>query len=618
MKFGNIWFSKDIDKTLASLGLIFALPLIVFLFIYAPRIVFILPVFFSIFSFLTWFLIRNDAKLNFAHPYPKSFYLIVTSIFFILFLASILSLHFRSNLYVVPLLFFIIVSFNIAILFHTIIFSNRIYNFLVIFQIILVGISLVCAQILIYPSLVGVDPWVHEYLSLNIINNHFILGDYPYSRIPLFHLFIVSTSLISGLDYKFASLCSASLSQIICNVMFVFLLGKFLFNSSKVGLLSSLMLIIANVHIFMSYWTIPNSLAAVFILPIFYLSLKMRNNKPIISSMLCILFMVCIILTHSVTSICMAMILFIFYFGVLIYNKLYLTEFDFSFNYAMLFSVFMFGWWSFASGHIATLANLIKWGFSIDFFIHAPTEVIVKVQNLPVFEQLFNNIGMFLFFSLSFIGCLYMISTKYGNYATFSLAIVGLSPLAISFFSIITDHSVIAGRWWYFAQILLAIPVAVAISLLYNITSTNCSKRYLLIGFVILLSFCLIFSNTANISNNKFSPNTQVRAAFTASELQAINTTSDIWDQTIKADYYYSKCMSYSKYNIQNFDNELYYNNISSLQGELVLIRKEILENPFTLFGYVYKLDYNIIHKYNDLQFSKIYDCGSVYGFLKF
>jgi len=318
---------------------------------------------------------------------------------------------------------------------------------------------------------------------------------------------------------------SVSIGQIICNAIFVFLIADNLFKNHRVGLLASLFVIIANQHIFMSYWSIPNGFGVVFIPIVLYLILTTvrtghEENDKVFKTIIMLLLMVAIVLTHTVAAVGMAVILFIAWMAMKFYrNPRTKSGNNFALSIPIGFTVIMFAWWAYASGHIQTLSLLVEWGFSADFFGSTPAEAVSYSISIPLSEQLFNNLGMFLFFTLSFIGIFYMISRR-GNSSTFTMAWVMITPLAIGFFSLITGHGVIEGRWWYLAQILLSVPLAIAIHLCGTWKSNKPVRvPALTCILVVVLSFLLIMSPTANIDNHIFSPNTTNTKAYTYSEL---------------------------------------------------------------------------------------------------
>jgi hypothetical protein len=487
----------------------------------------------------------------------------------------------------------------------------------------LIGISLEFSQLLIFPSIVGIDPWSHQIFTLDTLNIGHIPEGYGYSKLPFMNLLIGSTSLITGSNYKTATMLSISISQVLCDVLFTFLLGSFLF-SKKVGLLGGLLLGVANWHVNMGYWAIPNTMAAVFIPIIIYLLLKIRRKKQNIDISLAMLLMGGLILTHTVTAVCMSLLLLAFWAGSKVYNYMYREwKTIVTLSIPVLFMVCMFSWWTYASGDVRTLGELIKWGFSLDFFSRLmPKQVTQYALTVPFSEQLFNNLGLFLFFVISFIGCLYIISKGSRNSYSFVITLGGAIILAISAFGQITGRGIIVERWFYFSQILLALPLAVAFFLFCCIVKNKIGKVLLLAILTFSLSFFMIMSPVANLDNPTFSPNTQVRFAFTKSELQAAERASNMWNGKIGVDSYYSQLWLPSflgeridRQSAEEIDIQLYNRNYTDCQDLFILIREEIVNHPF-MIDYLYKLDYDPRDVLTTQTFSKVYDCGSVSGFV--
>ena len=608
---------RDLDKTLAVVGVIFSIILIIYLGREIGRVIYLLTGVLALISCLLWLAIRKSHSFEFHLPESRTLTIICAICFFGLYTLSVLSVYLRPELYERPFLYFILTALMAGIIACEVIASGRRHAALILVQILLLGVSIAWSQLLIFPSLLGVDPWYHSALTNRIIDEGFIPEGYSYTKLPLFHLMIAATSLVAGLPYKFAAMASVSLGQIICNAVFVFLIANYLFKNHQIGLLAALMVIIANHHIYMSYWSIPNAFAAVFIPTALYLLFfKLRNRSRLPSAFLCMVVLATIVLTHTVTAMCMAILLFVAW-GALVIYWAYHPRAD---NHVSLiapigFTIAMFAWWTYASGSVGTLADLINWGFSVDYFTSNPEEIRGYATAIPPGEQLFNNLGMFLFFAFSFIGIFYMISRRGGS-SSFAMAWVGITPLAIGFFSLITGHSVIEHRWWYFAQILMSIPLAVAI---YTVGTWKTRNLKLLcccvFGLVALLSFLMIMSPVANIDNAMFSPNTNWRATPIASELQA-QTILDHYDGISKSDIYYASRLSYFGYSTEPFCKEIADRDLASLAGDLVLVRDAVITGPFMFFSGIYKLDYNLSDLIDATDFRRIYDSGSVCAYL--
>lgn len=615
MKKENSLF-EELDKIIAYFGIMFSVILIIYINVHIGKIIYVMAGVFGLFSLIVWLLIRKSSSLNFIQIESYSLYLLLISLFFIFFTLSVLAIYFRPSLYERPLIYFIFTCLMVGIV-GLELFIKDIKISLSLFQIILIGISVSWSQSLIFPSLLGIDPWWHRMFTLKIMNLHHIPSGYEYSSLPMFQLFVGLTSLMTRLNYKFSTILSVSFLQILLTIIFVYLLCIFLFHNSRVSLFASLSLTIANHQIYMSYWSIPNAFGILYILSTLYLLLKLKNDSNSISRILSIFLTVPLILTNTIASAFEAIVLFVYWFGYNIYSLLYSKKKSpISLTYSVLFTTSMFAWWTYVSGHIITLAEFLKLGFSTETFNLTPHTLLSGYFHIvPDSEQIFNNGGMFLFFTFSFIGCLYMMSKTYGNRDTFNFAIVGLTPLFLGFFSIITDHGIIEHRWLYFAEIFLSIPFAVSIFIITNSFQHNFLKPFILFFSVTFLSFLLIINPVANIDNHLFSPHSSMTQSLETSELQAVKTTSTIWNGIIKTDDYYAESQPFN-YDWQPFSNELYQNNNYELQQDFVLVRKVIIGKPFKLFSSIAEWNYNITSLLNKLYFSKIYDCGSVKGYL--
>lgn len=609
----------EVDKIFAIIAIIFSIVVIGF---FIDKVIYAFTGFLILIFCTIWLLIRNKATLGLDLPLLNLINIKLSSLFFVIFTLSVLSLYLRPMLYERPLIYYMLVSIMVGIVALEIIYSQKKTCYSILFQIIVIGISIAWSQLLIFPSLLGVDPWYHQALTLEIISSDFIPIGYGYSKLPFFHLLVASTSLITGLDYKYSTMLSASFAQIVVNCLFIFLLGKFVLNDFKVGLLASLFLIISNHHIFMSYWSIPNSLAAIFIPIIFYILFRMKNEMQIRGKILVIFLIIPLILTHTITALCMTIILFVYWLAPIFYNIFSQTKQSISgINYPVLFTISMFSWWTFASGHLRRLADLIKWGFSIDYFSNNPTYLsdragITILNNPTIIESFIEVLGTYLFFALSLIGLLYMISKK-GNYLTFNIAIIGSVPLIIAFSSVIIQYGIIAMRWIYFAQIFLSIPLAIAIILICNSVKNSSFKPIFLIFISMTLVLLMIISPMGGVDTQMFSPNISARAALTSAELQSIQRVSTFWDGSIMTDVYFARSQSF-EYNTEPFDKIIYDENYDLFEGNMTLVRDEIIHKPFKIFSSLAIIDYDLKDVLVQNGHSKIYDSRQVSAFLKF
>jgi len=608
---------SDIDKYLAIFGIIASVIFIVYRSINLFLIVSLLPGILTFFVCIGWLFLRKNLVLSHNLKESKRILFLLIILFIILLFFSLLLFRFRPEIYKRPLLFFILTSFMASTIGCEILFANKRYSSLILIQIIILGISIAWSQLLLFSNVIGVDPWYHQMVTLKIINFGYIPLGLDYTYLPIFHIIIAITSLLSNLNYKIAAMFSVSIAQIICNTIFIYLLGLLITKNYKIGLLSSLMVILANHHIYMSYWSIPNGFGVVFIPIIIYLIFKDDFRSIFLRIFLVIMLSFTLIFTHTIASLNMALILIVIYSSSIIYNILeQKKEKIIPITIPIFFIIAMLTWWSYASGHFFKLTELFKWGFSRDMFISKIMREIFStyVQQIPVKEQIFNQLGMFLFFALSFIGVLFLISRC--EKKKIILACIGILPLFILVFSSIIGVLVIEHRWYYLAQILLSVPLGIAIFLLINKIKNFPLKIIGVYSLIFLFAFLLIMSLEANSDNALFSPNMLVRFGSYESELQ-VRTILDNYSGVIKTDALYAARISYlGPYNIDSFDANLYSNNFSNLKGYFVLVRQAIITEPFVHYHNIYKLNYNLNNVLIWENFSQIYNSGTVHGYI--
>lgn len=616
----------ELDKTLAIVGLIFAGLLIIWLVITEGHPIYLTVGFLSFLACAGYLLLRR-----YLHPsaaisldrieFGSRVHLTLNILFFVLLSYSILSIN--QELYIRSLGYFISTALMAAVVAVEILLisSHKSGVYLTLFKIILIGLSITWSQILIFPSLVGVDSWYHQIVTSGMLDTGHIPEGLAYSKLPLFHLIIGETSLITGLDYKMAAMLSIGLLHVVLNSLFVFLMGRFIINT-KVGLLAALLLMVASFHTWLGLFLIPMAIAAVLILPVLYLLFKLRKGNPALAISLSLLFMVVLIIAHALATMWLAILLFVVLIGFISYNRLYHEKLTVpvSLTIAILFSVWMFGYWIYASGHIFSLAKFIKWGFSEELLGSDPFSGAVAqyILGVPFLEHLFNNLGMFSFFAFSLIGCFYMMSRRSGTGYSFVIVIGGVAILTLGFISFLFGIEALGGRWLYLAQIMLAIPLSLALFLFCGVLNKWLTKVWVMSLSVFLLSFFMIMSPVANIDNNTFSPNTMVRFAFTESELQAAATISNMWNGEIGGDRYYRLSVGSeidAKY--INIDGCFLTGDFTDCQDLLVMIRQEIVESAFQISTHPFKIHYDPCYNLTEQGFSHIYDNGSVSAFVK-
>ncbi|MGA3193074.1 MAG: hypothetical protein ABSD73_11295 [Candidatus Bathyarchaeia archaeon] len=539
-------------------------------------------------------------------------------------MSSILFCLLRPEEYSRPLAYFMTIGLMASVLAVEILFlpAGKSQERLALLKIILLSVNIELSQVFVFPSIVGIDPWLHQSFTLDILKSGVIPGGFSYSGIPLMHLLVGSFSLITGLDYKISAFLSISIVQAVSASTLVYLIGSRVFNS-RIGLLGALLLGTANYELSMGYWAIPNTMATVFALAIVFLLFRTTQEKP--STNLCVtslimLFSGALILTHTVTSVFMLLLLVVFCVGFEVRNRVHHEgKNPVQPSLPIFFAAGMLAWWTYVSGHLGLLATFLEEGFSLSFRLgNVPSQVSQYSNRVPILEQLFNSGGSYLFLTISFIGCLYMFS-KYGTSRAFVIAASGVITTAMAFFAPIANVWIITQRWFYFSQILMSLPLAFGLMMLCWKMKSRLVKSILLASLVFLLTFLMILSPTANLDNPTFSPNTQIRYAFTTSEQQALETVAGMGSKKIAVDDYYS-LLDYPLYPTESIGERIYNGSFTMYNGEPILIRQEIVNHPFQSIAgsTAYKLDYDPRETLTTQIFSRIYDSNSVSGFIRF
>ena len=122
----------------------------------------------------------------------------------------------------------------------------------------------------------------------------------------------------------------------------------------------------------------------------------------------------------------------------------------------------------------------------------------------------------------------------------------------------------------------------------------------------------MIMSPPANMDNGTFTPNTKIRYALTQSETQALTTVLAYSNRSLGLDFVYSTQAT----NPVNISPELESGNFTDNEKIVYLIRNEVVDNPFVLYQYLYKLSYDPRVNLNEQLFSRVYDCGSVNAYI--
>ncbi|MDW5562375.1 MAG: hypothetical protein SA339_04040 [Methanomassiliicoccus sp.] len=619
----NLEFINDPDFIIAKVATIFLSCFIAFSVFFDFLLYAILGMLLLI-SSIAWLALRNKFILDNSNVNDSSRpFMVLSIVFFILITYSIILLYTRQLVYYRPFEYFIIISIISGILSLEIIcLPSKKHALAVIPQIIILASILVFSQVSLYPTVVGMDTWFHQMVTMKMISIGSIPSGTSYSMLPIFHLDIGTAILVTGLNYNIASVISVGIFRIIFDTLVVYGLGKHLFNE-RIGLLASLFLSVTNYHINMSIWPIPNALGFIYVIAIIFLVIIFKDKKSTSATLLVLLFMIILVMTHTIAAVCLAVFLLAWiasngYYTLIVAR---IKNNKNSFGLFLLLISLMLGWWAYASGSsLYNLTSWVKWGFSRDYLaqVAVPLENTLRAytESIPFEEKIFTNLGFFIFSSLAYFGYLCMISRNYKKSNIFSFALSGAIIFLIPFITTITDKSLIEGRWFSLAVILGAVPLAISISISVSTIKNKKVKLGMLSIVTLLFTFMMIMSPLANIDGPILSSDTSIRSAFTTGEMIGASFVISHYVDKLSSDYdfassYDSVIKSYyyvESTNITSFDVDL-INGSFHHDGTVIILRTQILNHPFVVSSAPYKLDYDPRIAMESEGFNQIYVC---------
>jgi hypothetical protein len=603
--------ANSLDKCLAIGGVVLALVLV---FLPGATIQRLLVAFSLLLVCSAYLVLRiRESSLELLKQHKKrSVFLGIDVVFIILFVYSIFSLILRADPYVRPVGYFIAVACATGIIaLEAVLFPRKI----TLAKIVLVALSLRLTPQLIFPDLVGIDPYVHQTFTASILRNGYIPQGFGYSNMPIMHLIIGLTSAITGLDYRASTMISITFYQTI-GLVFVFLFSKSVFNE-KVGLIAALLLGIADTNIEMGFWVRPVTLGLILVPFLMYLILKVKDS--FVFNFLVLLICAELILTHTIASLLMALLLFSFWVGSKLYRKLYTdrsrTVFV-SLFFAIFFSSAMLSWWTYASGNLPFLAEIIKSGFRLERWETAGTTLLyVKGYEL---ENALNITGTILYYSFVIIGSLYMLGKRFRREDRFAFTVASFLPLAIAFSSLELGMSgLLASRWLPSAQLITAPLAAAGLILSVGSFKKDLVKVSALVILVIVISFFMITKPGANIDNPIYSKNTMIRFAFTDSELKAGYNILNTYVGELRVDSYYEVWFEQKadkNVSLVDLTPQLVSGNYTGTKG-LIVIRDEIVKEPFYIANGIYRLNYDPNAELDNPRFDLVYDSQAVHAY---
>jgi len=467
-----------------------------------------------------------------------------------LFITSLIIIS--QGAYARPLSFLILVSIMASIL-AVEIFANKNTAYCLI-KVLIIGILLRASAYYQFPSPLGLDSVIEvDTLRQLVATGH--LGDFMGSYIyyPIAYILTAFTSFTTGLGPK-DSFFTLAVVEVI-SLVFLFLVARQLFDK-KIALLAALIVAVLDWHVFKGFALKAQTLGIAWVpILIFFLLASRQKGKLLPFSILGILIMFLVIVTHTFATAAVVTILIIAWLSFLICK--YLPGKD-KFQQPVTLTIVLLsltatlGYWMYASGFIGYIGLAINYALSFDtggvkMFTLTTSATVLTWQKLPVL--------MLIFFAI--LGCLSIfnfrkLDRKALSQVWFALICGAMIILGLIIFYIPQLGALESMRWHVFMCLIIAVPAACG---LLSILGRK-GWRNLIMLFLLVFSLSGIMTTSHIATVDSVIPwEHQIRGAFTSSEMAAAETVSQMvglapgqtpqGDTEIYADFLYTLLLEY-------------------------------------------------------------------------
>ena len=688
--------TKRLDIMAAICGLAILVGLIPVLIVGEFHPIYIVACIVGIVCVAPYFLIRNRMPVEHKNRSMLMWRLCIAGAL----LFSLLALLFyftRADEYVKPLLYYICLAIGAAFLFGCALTSyNKKQAGIVLALVCMVGLMHLWTDSMMFPSLIGIDAWTHQRVTTQELAMGLGLQPNIYGVTPLgittigggyslMHLYLNKVMVIFSLNYKMAALIFWSSLQVVAGVVFIYLIGKELFDR-KTGIVAALMLSMANWVIFFNEWAIPNSIGVTLSLAVAYLGIRWFKKfkwwlvVPIMA-IAAISF-----LTHVIVSIwvvgtvaCMLVVpqIFVARNSILqkvihiakasilplvlclslvawlqlttLYNSLYWTVGEGTFTPASM--TYALGKapdittenksGTVAIGKSGTSATESKPGVTIGGEPKPPTtkdesdvvaggqpESIVyrasnQLQGGLLGELVVNSMGMFLFMGLALTGGLMMLKGKVVPLRA-TWFILYCTVLTIGFLPPLLGKSLLEHRWWYLAEAFMAVPLAVVLIRLCNLSRRNYGVVIVaaIVGIVVFMS---TIGLPSNITNRDLSKNQIMRYALTANEMEGLKVAGTYKPKILGTDPFYLAYVGTDGnwfYPIHqkaiSIGDSILNGNFNDCPCDVIILRDALYKEPFAYgSGTIYKLEFNPVEVAKKQGYTEVWNNGEIHCLIK-
>ncbi|MBT4512983.1 MAG: hypothetical protein HOC20_12360 [Chloroflexi bacterium] len=454
-----------------------------------------------------YLLFRHRLLAETSEPQTSQhFVLLVNILFWLSFAVSIYTLS-TETLHRPPA-YFILTAFAASMVATQILYVRTTRTtVLVLFEILLLTLSVGISAYWVFPTIHGSDPWAHVEYVRDFVNTEHIestRGWIVYLNYPITHLNVVAAKLLANVDYKAAMFLGIGLPYAL-SAVFVFLIGRSL-AGVKIGLLAALLTGLSDVHLQFGIDLMPTSYGIMFFAIIACLLLRKRGTGQLVRIGL-IAFLFLIIITHNMSSFVLLCLLASFLIGVYVYKVLFQSKARLKDSspiplpsIVLMFIIAMLGYWiyagfqegrSFFENIVEGLYNSLAEEAGL---LARPESPIAQYGYLKPIMDIAGFVMIYLFGTLGIL--IWLARKNIDRNRIVLICAVTLLTISALLFPVMGIRNIMPYRWYAFIYIILSVPAAVAI---FTVV-----QRLYLWGLTKIVLICITFSITFLMLTNSF------------------------------------------------------------------------------------------------------------------
>ena len=513
----------------------------------------------------------------------------------------------KNTLYHRPLAYFLTVAIMGSIIAIEIFYTN-INEKNIILKIILFSLSLRYGIFYEFPGYGGGDFYLHVAWVENILQNHHLVKEMGrYYDYPLFHISVVTSTILSSFDVKSGYFIS-TVSFYVVSSIFIYLIGNRIMDK-RTALYSMLLLNISDVSILISVITItPGTLVYPLFLIILYFFIA--SHKNVSTNFLILLLIFFIILTHQLSTLVSFLMIFIVFLSSKIYHP---KEQKISSCVVIIFYLTMISQWMYASSESKPffdyMLNPFRHIFETGNLVSNPTEnaIAVFTSQYSFFSNALFHFGFLLLIFFGIVGIFSYISSKnitIDRFIIFSLCF-GIFTLIYTVPLTGIGNNAITTRWLIFGYTSLVFPAAFGIFLLTNLFRY---KKTVMFFITFWLIFFMVTAPPVNSDSPVYLNDRWPRVFHKESELMAAQKLVDISTIPINLDSSFPIFRNYLELNYRK----------STMKGKQLIVAR-IINEPLSVsslsageLSQIKVLDKSYFEKYETEDYYHIFNDGAV------